>query len=74
MSTLVEIQEAISELPTDERQALAVWLASQTAPVLDAKEEHKLLQSLGQAISDLDSGRGIDLEEARKLVSSWAGK
>jgi hypothetical protein len=74
MSTLAEIQEAISELPGDEREALAVWLASQTLPVLDPEEERKLLRSLDQAISDVDSGKGVDLDEARKTVRSWAGK
>jgi hypothetical protein len=74
MSTLAEIQEAIIELPEQERTALSVWLDSQTAPQMSDRDEELLLRSLDEAIRDLDAGKGVPIEEARKQVSSWAAK
>ena len=74
MSTLSEIQEAITGLREDERLALSAWLESQNAPRLGSEEEDRLLRSLDDALRDLDSGKGTLIEEARKLVNTWAGK
>jgi len=74
MSTLVEIQEAITRLGNDEKTALSLWLESQTAPAINARDEQRLLRSLDEAIRDVDTGKGVPLEEARKLVASWAAK
>ena len=74
MSTLVEIQEAITRLGDDEKSALSLWLQSQTAPAMTASDEQRLLRSLDEAIRDVDAGKGVPLEEARKLVASWAGR
>jgi hypothetical protein len=73
MSTLVEIQEAITHLGEDEKTALSLWLQSLTAPAMSATDEQRLLRSLDEAIRDVDSGQGVPLEDARKLVASWAG-
>ena len=63
MSTLVEIQEAITRLGGDEKCALSLWLQSLTAPALTALDEQRLLRSLDEAIRDVDTGKGVPLEE-----------
>jgi hypothetical protein len=74
MSTLMEIQDAVAHLPSNERKALQLWLNSQAEPELTAQEEQRLLCSLDEAASDIDAGKGIPLDEVRKRVSSWAAK
>jgi hypothetical protein len=67
MSTLVEIQKAITRLGKDEKAALSLWLESQSARAMTALDEDRLLRSLDEAIRDVDTGKGVPLEEARKL-------
>ena len=74
MSNLIEIQDAVAQLPSIERKALQVWLNSQSEPEIAPHEEQQLLRSLDAAIRDVDSGKGVSMEEARKRVSSWAAK
>ena len=74
MSSLAQIQDAIAKLPKDEREALSVWLASQSSPNFAPTEEAHLLKSLDDAIRDLNAGGGTSMEEARNLVRTWAGK
>ena len=74
MSSLAQIQEAINGLTEVERQALSVWLASRNVSFLAPEDEQHLLQALDQAMRDLDEGKGVPLNEARKLVRTWAGK
>lgn len=74
MSTLAEIQDAVAQLPGDEKKALSLWLNSPTEPEMTTQEENQLLRSLDDAIRDLDSGKGVSIEEARKRVDSWAIK
>ena len=70
----MEIQEAVTRLSADERNALSLWLNSQAAPALTAQEEQQLLHSLDDAIRDVDAGRGVSMPDAHKLVASWAAK
>jgi hypothetical protein len=74
MSTLNEIQEAVTKLNEDEKNALAIWLDSQRSADLSAEDEQQLLNSLDEAIRDLEAGQGLPMEEVRKLVSSWVAK
>jgi hypothetical protein len=74
MSTLLEIQEAVTKLRDEEKTALSLWLNSQTAPAMSAQEEQQLLHSLDEAIRDVDAGKGVALKDAHKLVASWAAK
>ncbi len=74
MNTLLEIQEAITHLPSKEKDALSAWLSSQAEPVLSAVEEEALLRSLDEAARDLDSGKGVTLDEVRNRMASWAAK
>lgn len=74
MSTLAEIQEAITSLRDEEKAALSTWLQSQSAPAMSVENEQRLLCSIDEAIRDVDAGKGVPIEEARKLVASWAAK
>ncbi|MCI0539246.1 MAG: hypothetical protein L0Z50_28905 [Verrucomicrobiales bacterium] len=74
MTTLAEIQEAVTKLRDDEKEALSLWLNSQTNPGMSADEERRLLSSLDEAIRDVDAGKGVSIEDARKQVASWAVK
>ena len=74
MSTLLEIQEAVGKLPPSEKTALSLWLDSQSTPAMSTQEEQQLLRSLDEAARDVDAGRGVSLQDAHKLVASWAAK
>ena len=74
MSTLIEIQEAVAQLPSNEKKALQLWLNSQTEPEMTAQEEQHLLRSLEEAVHDIDAGKGVSMDEVRKRVGSWAAK
>lgn len=74
MSTLTQIQEAVAQLPSNEKKALRVWLDSQAEPEMSAQEEERLLRSLDEAMRDVDSGKGVPIDEVRKRVGSWASK
>ena len=74
MSTLVEIQDAVAQLPNSERKALQLWLNSQSEPELTALEEQRLLRSLDEAVRDIDAGSGVPMNDVRKRVASWAAK
>jgi hypothetical protein len=74
MSTLVEIQNAVAQLPSNEKQALQLWLNSQAEPEMTAQEEQRLLRSLDEALRDVEAGKGVSMDELRKLVGSWAAK
>jgi hypothetical protein len=74
MSTLSEIQDAVAQLSSNEKKALQVWLNSQTEPEMTDQEEQRLLRSLDEAMRDIDAGKGVSMDEARKRVGSWAAK
>ena len=74
MSTLTEIQEAVGKLPQSEKTALSLWLDSQLTPAMSAQEEQQLLWSLDEAMRDVDAGHGVSMQDAHKLVASWAAK
>jgi hypothetical protein len=74
MSTLTEIQDAVAQLPSNEKKALQVWLNSQAEPEMTAEEEQRLLRSLDEALRDIDAGKGVSMDEVRQRVGSWAAK
>jgi hypothetical protein len=74
MSTLLEIQDAVALLPSNERKALQLWLDSQAEPEMSAREEQRLLRSLDEAVRDIDAGSGVSPNEARKKIGSWAAR
>jgi hypothetical protein len=68
MSTIKEIQAAISRLPEKEKSALSAWLQSQDEPVLSRSEEAALLARLDKAAAELDAGEGVPLERVREKI------
>jgi len=74
MSTMTQIQEAISRLPANEKSALAAWLQSQEEPIMSQEEEAALLARLDKAAAQLDAGEGVPLERVREKIRGWAGK
>ena len=74
MSTLIEIQDAVAQLRSDEKKALRLWLDSQAEPEMTPQEEQRLLRSLDEAMRDIDTGKGVSMDEVRKRVGSWAAK
>jgi len=72
--TLTEIQDAVAKLPADERKILLTWLASGEKPQFSAEEERQLLRSLDEAAHDIDSGKGIPIDDVRKRLNSWGTK
>ena len=72
MSTLAEIQDAITKLPSEERKALSLWLNSQTESRITVADEAALVRSLEEAMRDIDDGKGVPIEEVSKRVRSWA--
>ena len=74
MSTLIEIQDAVAQLPSNEKKALQMWLNSQAEPEMTSQEEQRLLRSLDEAMRDIDAGKGVSIDEVRKRVGSWAAK
>ena len=74
MKTLVEIQDAVAHLSFEERKVLQMWLNSQNEPRLTAGEEQQLLQSLDRAVSDIDGGQGVPINDLYRRITSWAVK
>lgn len=74
MSTLIEIQDAVAQLPSNEKKALQLWLNSQAEPEMTSQEEQRLLHSLDDAMRDIDAGKGVSMDEVRQRVGSWAAK
>jgi hypothetical protein len=74
MSTLIEIQDAVAQLPSNEKKALQLWLNSQAEPEMTIQEEQRLLRSLDEAMRDIDAGKGVAIDEVRNRVGSWAAK
>ena len=74
MSTLIEIQDAVAQLPSNEKKALQLWLNSQAEPEMTAQEEQRLLRSLDEAMRDIDAGKGVSIDDVREQVGSWAAK
>jgi hypothetical protein len=74
MTTLAEIQDAISQLSDREQAALAAWLDSRRTSSLNIQDEESLLRSLDEATKDINAGKGVSIEDLRRRVASWAAK
>jgi hypothetical protein len=67
----------VSALPPEKRHELMqymVKLQMPEDPSISPEEEQRLLRSLDEATRDIDSGKGVSMDEARKRVGSWAAK
>jgi len=74
MTTLAEIQDAISQLSDREQAALAAWLDSRRTSSLEIQDEESLLRSLDEATRDINAGKGVPIDEVRRRVASWVAK
>ena len=74
VSSMIEIQKAITKLPPKEKSALAAWLRSQDETRMSEHEETALLATLDKAAGELDSGRGVPAARVREMVGQWLTK
>jgi len=72
MSTVQEIQDAIAGLPEPERLRLFNWIHSREEEELG--NDPDTLQEAQEGARQLDAGRGVLLDDARKLTSKWTTK
>ena len=68
MSTVQEIQEAILQLPPQDRESLRHWL--------DATEEEtpEMLAAIDEGLRSLREKGVIPLEQVRQDIARWASK
>ncbi len=68
MSTVQEIQEAILQLPPQDRESLRHWL--------DATEEEtpEMLAAIDEGLRSLREKGVIPLEQVRQNIARWASK
>ena len=68
MSTVQEIQEAILQLPPQDRESLRRWL--------DATEEEtpEMLAAIDEGLRSLREKGVIPLEQVRQNIARWASK
>jgi hypothetical protein len=69
MTSLAEIQDAISQLSDREQAALAAWLDSRRTSSLELQDEESLLRSLDEATRDIDAGKGVPIDE---VYTKWS--
>jgi hypothetical protein len=70
MSTVQEIQEAITQLPEEARISLLQWIHSHEEADAPA-DDPELLRQAQEGARQLDAGQGITLDQARLLTSKW---
>ncbi len=75
VSTVQEIEQAIDQLPANERDAIESRLFARRfgLSALSEKERAALMASLDEAESDIDDGRGLTAGELRKSLQAWTG-
>jgi hypothetical protein len=73
VSTVQEIQDAIAQLPEQERMTLLQWIHLQEESD-QAADDPDLLRQAEEGARQLDSGQGVTLEAARRLTSQWTTK
>ena len=73
MSTVQEIQEAITQLPEEARLRLLQWIHSHEDPD-QAADDPELFRESQLGAQQLDAGAGVSLEQARQMTSRWTTK
>ncbi len=71
---LIEIQDAATHLPSNEKKTLQLWLNSQGEPELTAHAEQHLFHSLAPMLRKNEADKGVSNGAARERVGSWAAK
>jgi hypothetical protein len=69
MSALAEIQQAILDLPTQDRSRLWDWFLEQ-----EIEESPELLAAVDEGIRSIETQGGIPAEEVRRRIATWVGK
>ena len=69
MTTLLEIKEAISQLPARDRAILTAELFAQEEPVASELED-----ALNRGLNDVREGRFSNLQDLKGSVASWISK
>jgi predicted transcriptional regulator len=69
MSSLAEIQEAIEQLPPEDRTRLLEWFDAQ-----GVEESDELLADIDEGIRSAETERTFSLEEVRAEIKKWATK
>ena len=72
MSTVTEIQEAISKLNAQDRYLLMAQLFA-TMPEPD-ENDLELLAALDEGLADEAAGRVYSIEEVRAMIPQWISK
>jgi predicted transcriptional regulator len=72
MSTVTEIQEAISKLNAQDRYLLMAQLFA-TMPEPD-ENDPELLAALDEGLADEAAGRVYSIEEVRAMIPQWISK
>jgi len=76
VSTITEIEEAISRLALADRETLESRIFAHRfgLDALDNNLRSQLLASLDEADSQIDSGKGISANELKRNVRAWSGR
>ncbi len=76
MSTVAEIEDAIGQLPLEEREAFESRLLAKRFGLdsLGEDERTELLASLDDAEREIEAGLGHSAGELRQAVRTWAGR
>lgn len=72
MSTVQEIQEAIAQLPENQLFELIHWIHLQHD--WDLENDPEVMASVLEGERQLNAGKGVPLEEVRKLTRTWITK
>jgi hypothetical protein len=69
MSTVTEIESAITKLPVDAQHKVAAWLEARLWP-----ETPAMLAAIDEAEQSLAEEGGVPVEQARKNLRQWTTK
>jgi hypothetical protein len=73
VSTVQEIQEAITQLPELQRFELVQWLHSHY-DTISIEDEADILAEAAEGEREIREGKGIPLEDLRKMTRTWITK
>jgi len=71
MSSVQEIQAAISQLPEADRISLLQWIHQNEEAEGLSDDEANLREEAEKGAQELDAGQGVTLDQARRMTSQW---
>jgi predicted transcriptional regulator len=72
VSTVQEIQQAITQLPETQQLELMHWMYTQHGA--DIEDEAALIAEAEEGERQIRAGKFVTLDEARKLTRTWTTK